>query len=144
MRSYRMVATDVSGGTCCPRCNGLLQNNNIQIKIKRCLSVFIINIHLCNCLQPGIRETSVWRLGTLVWFRAGVRKLSLLQSIQTFSMTHPTSYPMATCISLFPSIKLPGHGSDHWTSSSAKFRNDRSCISSQCVFMKWFLDRRRF
>ena len=39
IRPYRMAATDVSGGTCFPRFHGLLQNNNLQIKIKRCLSV---------------------------------------------------------------------------------------------------------
>jgi hypothetical protein len=44
----------------------LLQNNNLQINFKRylsvCLSVFTINIRLCNCLQLGIREAYLWRL----------------------------------------------------------------------------------
>jgi hypothetical protein len=109
MRPYHMVATDVSGVTCCPLFHGLLQNN-LQIKIKwcpsACLPLSLVFVYVIAYDWESGRYL-FGDFGTLVWFRAGVRKLSLLQSTQTLSVTHPASCPMANCISV-PQRKIAG------------------------------------
>jgi hypothetical protein len=50
-------------------------------------------------------------------FRRGGKRFSLLNSIQTGSVTHPFSYPMGI-VDLFEELKRPGRESDHSPSSA--------------------------
>ena len=65
----------------------------------------------------------------MVQFPAGVEYLSVVQGIQTCSGHHPTQLPIQCILwSLSLVVKLSGHGHDCSCLSSAKDKNDRSCI----------------
>jgi hypothetical protein len=51
------------------------------------------------------------------------RDFSLLRSVQTSSLAHPSTYAMGTW-SDFPGVKRPVRESDHTPPSSAEVKND--------------------
>lgn len=70
----------------------------------------------------------------MVRFPAGVGYLSVVQGIQTCSGDHSTQPPIQCIVwSLSLVVKLPGHGHDCSSLSSAEDKNDRSCISAGLI-----------
>ena len=77
--------------------------------------------------------------GIMVQFPAGARDVSLLQTFQTDTGTHPASGSMRSGDSVH-GVKQPKRKSDHSLPSSVKVQKDGSCRDNKMGHVETILD----